>query len=324
MGKLLIAFCGNHRLDCLEKDRFTSECHIATTLEQLGHSVLRLQEDKVSQADIMAACRGSDFFLWTKTAQWLKCNGFELLKRIPVPTVGLHADLWWGLEREREIRTSPFFKCRYVFTADGGSQDKFKAAGVNHFWLRPGVLKSECYLAEPRKDLLTDIGFCGSRSYHKEHYRTQLIDWMREQYVSHFRLFGANGDSWRGSELNQLYRSVKVMVGDSCFAGRCRNYVSDRLYESCGRGAALVFPHIEGITQDYIHGTHLFYYQPGNFNDLHAAICTMLALPEEKRLEMRKAAIAHTLAHHTWNHRMIEMLGVIAQNEPAIAARLAE
>jgi hypothetical protein len=288
-----------------------------------GINVIPLQEDKVALPDITQACLGADLFLWTRTGGWLKCNGFEMLARIKIPTVGVHLDRFWGLNRETEVTTTPFFVCRYVFTADGGSDDKWGAAGVNHFWLNPGVLKSECRVAWPRVDLRTDVGFVGARGYHPEHYRGKLIDFLTATYGNRFRLFGANGDCWRGNDLNQVYASIKVAVGDSCFADRCVRYTSDRLFEGCGRGACTAFPRIPGIDGCYTDGVHLRWYEPGNFADMKRVIDEMLLLPEESRQAMRVAAVEHTRQHHTYNNRMTEMLNIIAAHEPAIKELLA-
>jgi Glycosyl transferases group 1 len=322
VSNLTIAYLGNFRTGQPPSARSTSECAVIKTLRETGHTVVSLDEALVTLPDILTACRGADLFLWTKTGGWLKCNGHEMISRISIPTVALHLDLYWGLEREKEITTDAFWKVKYSFTADGGNQEKFKAAGVNHFWLRPGVLKSECYLAEPIDDINCDIGFVGSANYHKEWYREKLVNWLKSTYGKRFRVFGSNGDSWRGNDLNRLYASVKCIVGDSCFAGKLKNYVSDRLVESCGRGAAMVFPVIEGMTGDYTHEKHLMWYTAGDFTELAFAIGKMLAAPEEARRQMRLDAIEHTKQYHTWDIRLNEMLSVIAKHEPEIAARM--
>ena len=327
MGKLTIAYLGNHRTEpgMQESDRFTSECGISNAIESLGHRCIRLNERFTKLPEILTACREADIFLWTRTGGWLQCNGFEMLqriKRIGIPSVAIHLDLFWGLGRENEISYDPYWSVDLAFTADGGNQDKFKAAGVNHFWLNPGVRKDECYLAEPREDLKCDVAFVGSYNYWENHPRKQLIDWLRETYGPRFRLFGANGDSWRKHALNQLYASAKVTVGDSCFAGKCKNYTSDRLPESLGHGAALCWPVIEGITEEFTEGVHLRLYNAGDYQGLKRTIDDMLAMTDEQRNAMRRAAVAKALQSWTWNHRMQQLLETVAAHEPAIAERL--
>jgi hypothetical protein len=48
--------------------------------------------------------------------------------------------------------------------------------------------------------------------------------------------------------------SAKVVVGDSCFGGR-PNYVSDRYYETRGRGGFLLHPWVEGVDH---HGVEVY------------------------------------------------------------------
>lgn len=304
----------------------STENHLRETLTDLGHTVVALQENQVALPEILSACRGADLFLWTRTMGFLKCNGYEMLARIKIPTVVFHLDLYIGLDREPTLDYDPFWKAKYVFTADGDPQhaEVFRAKGINHYWLKPGVLKRECYTALPRPELECDVAFVGSYSYHAEHYRTKLIDFLKSTYGSRFRLFGANGDSWRGHDLNQLYASAKVVVGDSCnLNGKITHYSSDRLQESLGRGACTAFPAIPGMTDEFTDGVHLRLYKFGDFDGLRQTVDLMLAEPEEVRRQMRKSACELVRQTGTYHNRMEEMLAVLALKEPEIAARLA-
>ena len=304
----------------------SSENHWRITFEEMGLKVLPVQEDEANLIDILSACRDADIFIWTRTMGFLKCNGYEMLARIKIPTVALHLDLYIGLERENTISYDPFWRAKFTFTADGDPEHakKFRELGVNHFWLNPAVIKRECYLGTPREPLKCDVAFIGSRGYHHEHYRGSLIDFLEATYGSRFRLFGANGDSWRGDDLNQLYASVKVAVGDSCFADKLQRYTSDRFFESTGRGACTAFPRIEGISQNFEDGVHLRYYQPGDFADLKRVIDDMLTMTDEQRTAMRRAASNHVRENHTYHNRMSELLNVVARHEPSIAEKLRE
>ena len=327
MGKLSVAYLGNHRTEpgMTDADRFTTETGVANAFENLGHRVLRLNEKFTRLPEIITACRESDLFLWTRTGGWLQCNGFEMLqriKRIGIPSASLHLDLFWGLDREKEISFDPYWLVDYCATADGGHDEEFKKAGVNHIWINPGVRRDECYLAEPRQDLACDVAFVGSYSYHEAHPRKQLIDFLRSTYGPRFRLFGAAGDSWRKHALNQLYASAKVTVGDSCFAGKYKKYTSDRLPESLARGSCLCWPVIEGITEEFTNGVHLRLYNSGDWGGLKFTIDEMLSYTESERTAIRKAAVAKALEGWTWDRRVQQLLDTIAQHEPEIARRL--
>ena len=58
----------------------------------------------------------------------------------------------------------------------------------------------------------------------------------------------------RGADLNDLYASVKIAVGDSCYADRSTRYFSDRAFEAPGRGAFSLFPRIPALTDMLIEG----------------------------------------------------------------------
>lgn len=327
MGKLSIAYLGNYTARASDGSRFNTEAHISETLTDMGHSVIELQENQVNLPDILQACRGADLLLWTKTGQWLKCNGFEMLARLrkmKVPSIGIHLDKWWGLERENEIETSPFFQCDVVCTADGSSPEKFKKAGVNHFWIPPGVLKRECYIAPPRDDLKCDVAFVGSRGYHAAHYRGELISWLEKTYGARFRLFGANGDSWRGDDLNRLYASCRVIVGDSCNVGwKEKNYWSDRAPETTGRGGFLLHPFVDGMQDVWTDKEHIRYYQFGDFGGLKSLIDYHLDPSHDaERRRIQLAGHERTKAVSTYHNRMESMLSAAGELEPKIAEQL--
>lgn len=326
MGKLSIVYLGNHQPDLPAEKRFTTESHIAETLESLGHRVNRVHEQTAELPQILEACRDADLFLWTRTMGFLRCDGYQMLARIRIPTVTVHLDAYIGLEREKTLGFDPFWHARYCWTADGGHDEIFKAKGINHFWFRPGVLKRECYMAEPRVDLITDVAFCGSRGYHREHPRGELIAWLEKTYGTRFRLFGANGDSWRGHNLNQLYASCRVMVGDSCNVGfKQVRYWSDRVPETTGRGGFLIHPFVEGMEDIWTDGEHIRYYRFGEYARLKELIDHYLdPAHESDRRRIQIAGHERTKAVSTYDNRMTELLRTVASYEPAIAERLKE
>ena len=76
-------------------------------------------------------------------------------------------------------------------------------------------------------------------------------------------LSGRGQPSIRNHDLNRLYASVKVCVGDSLCPGfNHPRYWSDRLPETIGRGGFIIHPRIEGIEEEYGGRVELF-----GFND---------------------------------------------------------
>jgi hypothetical protein len=154
-----------------------------------------------------------------------------------------------------------------------------------------------------RPDLAVDIGFVGAREYHDQEYpfRGQLISFLEQVYGDRFRLF----QGYRGQELNDLYRSVKVLVGDSCFAnqpGGVEYYFSDRVPETLNRGGLLLHPEVKGLD---IPG--LVTYKPGDFADLTDKIDWFLK-NEEACMSATNLSSAWVREWETYNNRMSVLL----------------
>ena len=300
--KSSIAILGNFR------EPYSTENDLAWTLRDMGHEVVEAQEDGTTTEEILAACHGIDLLVYIRTHGWHTPGRmslddlWEALRRQHTRTCSFHLDRYWGLnefdQRERRIGNHAFWRTERVFTADGGNQDKFAAKGVKHYWLPPGVSKRWCYQGTPQPELLCDIGFVGARHYHPEYaFRTQLIEFLEDTYGDRFRIF--NG--YRGESLNDLYASIPIMVGDSCFAG-ADHYWSDRVPETLGRGGFLIHPATSGLT---IPG--LVTFTPGNLDELKDRIDYYLnkALI---RSYLRIAAARWVYDHETYHNRMSTLL----------------
>lgn len=168
----------------------------------------------------------------------------------------------------------------------------------------------ECYRAEPVEALRQDVIFVGSYGYHKEWpYRQQLLNWLAATYGSRFTHYD-HASHMRGHRLNQLYASAKIVVGDSCCLGFTgRDYWSDRVPETLGRGGVLIHPWIKGLDDDYQDSVHLRLYAYGDFAGLKDRIDELLHDADRERI--RLAGHAHVKAHHTYTHRVQQMLDII-------------
>lgn len=320
-----IAYVGNFQPRTDRGEPFSTESHISATLEQMGHEVLRIQESKTNaaHAEVSAIQFGADLFLWTRTwPEKLRDGGprlLEVMRNAGIPTVAYHLDLYAGLPRSKDIDSEPWWRCKYVFTADGGSDEFWKAHGINHVWAPPGVYGPECYVATDGPGYYPgryDVLFVGSGAsgYHPEWpYRKQLIDWLRATYGDRFACFGRGNpvECVRGKALNELYASSKVVVGDSlCLGFTHERYWSDRVPETLGRGGFLVHPHVEGLHEAYAYGKHLVAYEYGDFGGLRHIIDFYLAHDAERE-EIRRAGHEHVRANYTYAHRMRAMLDYV-------------
>jgi len=219
-----------------------------------------------------------------------------------VKTMSYHLDVYWGLnawdKREDNIGKHPSWKVQYFFSTVGDRDEDFRKRGVNHHWLPPGVVEYGCYEGKAYDSI--DVGFAGSINYHPEYpWRKTMVEALQKNYGPRFRVFQGR----REQDLNNLYASVKVLVGDHCFAGQPK-YWSDRLPETCGRGGFIVYPKTEGMT------IPTATYEPQNVGDLIAKIDYYLGHVVERE-EIRKRCFEHVKAHDTYTHRLQEVLKVM-------------
>lgn len=303
-----IAYVGNFRVP------FSTESHVALSLEALGHEVIRHDEEHLDWlwAPHHALAQGVDFVLWTHTHGFApetrhdeQLGMLDMLRQAGIPSVAFHLDRWWGLERESQL-DEPFFTCDLVFTADGGG--RWAEKGINHVWSPPAVVHTEVGRGERKSRYSKRIGFVGSwREYgHAEvwPWRFDLVSAVWRRYGSSFRSWPRNGEAIRGRDLNDLYASVDVVIGDSCLAGGAEYYWSDRVPETLGRGGFLIHPDVPGLKEMFPTGLPVTY--PAG--DLHAVfeLLDYWSHPSQAVLrdEMTADAIEWVRAHHTYLQRM--------------------
>lgn len=325
---LTIAYVGNF------EPEHSTENHVRAAAERLGHTVVPLQENTIdawNHLHLLGAGEHADLVLWTRTGwDWqhmcdisheqatvMQLDALDHLADVGVPTVGFHLDRWWGLDREAQVFDEPFFRSGMVITAEGGREDEWAVADVNHHWLPPGVLLAECErpLGTPeagRPRRVEDVIWVGSwNRYHPEwrDYRVELVTRMRRVYRNRFGVYPRGRVAARGAKLTELYGRSKVVVGDSCLAGdpTPTRYWSDRIPETLGRGGLLVHPWVEGLEEWFTPGEHLLTYTLHDFDEFEAQVAWALAHPTEAT-EIREAGRAHVMKHHTYERRVEQVL----------------
>lgn len=306
-----------------------TEVHLAATLRDLGHEVIEVQENGGDDFWLFTELKAAlpfDLFLFTRTwGQTVTLRHLALLKEAGIPSASYHLDLYVGLQREDGLDNDPFWRTDYVFTPDGSevAAKVFAEKGINHYYMKPGVFKPECYIApvRPGMDKFNRVVFVGGGSAtgegpqygHKEWpYRGELIKFLQDTYRSHFHKFGWPQETIRNEALNQLYAESAVVVGDSlCLENKTRPYYwSDRVYETMGRGGFIIHPYIKGMEEEFKDGEHIVYYEFGNWADLKGKIDYYLEHDEERE-NIRHLGHQKVKADCTYHNRMAQMLETV-------------
>ncbi len=308
-----IVFVGNFRVP------FTTENDLAWSYEKLGHKVVRMQEDYVTTGDILMEASRSDMLHYVHTHGWETKGAISMqevlrkLERRGIPTVSTHLDTWYGLRRAGDVANHPFWQTQYVFTADGGADEWIKSLGINHHYLKAGVVERDCFIGDKQPHFEHDVIFVGSKQYHPEWpYRPQLINWLERTYGSRFAHYGGDGRGVvRGKQLNDLYASAKVVVGDTlCLNFDRQEYWSDRIYETTGRGGFIIHPFIEGLQNDFDFDKEIIVYQYGNFDELKTKI-DYYVQNDAQREAIRMAGHERTKRDHTYTNRVQQVIETV-------------
>lgn len=283
------------------------------SFEKLGYKVIPFQESSTIIGELYDRVSEFDILFYSHTHGWeiqgLKIYFEDLKNLTKKPSVSVHLDRWAWLDRVKDIGKEATWFTEYQFMADFSpeAQKLYKKHNLNAYYLKAGVVERDCYMTPPDPVLFPhDIVFIGSKGYHPEYpFRPHLIDFLAETYGDRFGHYGNDGlGVIRGEDLNILLATAKVVIGDSCFGGR-PNYVSDRYYETRGRGGVLIHPKVEGV--DY---NGVFFYKDGDLKDLKFNIDWLLK-NEGAREEARLQGFEHVKNYETYTNRAIEMLNII-------------
>jgi hypothetical protein len=301
-----VILLGNHRIS------YTSETHHKKSLESLGHSVIAMQETEVTSQAVYELARHSDMFVWIRTHGWNTPGIYSMsevldkLKKAGVPTVAYHLDLYMPIpDRWEQYKNSDYMNnLQYFFTTD-----KQMAEWLSENTTTKGVyLPAGVYHAEAEmigSPINHEVIFTGSKNYHEIWpYRPQLVDWLEKTYMDRFTLYGNDGVRVvRGLELNQLYGSTKVVIGDTLSPDfDYPDQFSDRLFEVAGRGGFQIFPYIKGLEDHFEIDKEIVTYDFGNFDQLKEKIDYYIEHDDEREA-IRLAGHQRAKKDHTYVER---------------------
>lgn len=279
----------------------------ARSLEKLGCEVIRIPEEtfRFNEALFKIKEIKPDLVLTAKLNILTLRDAFlDKLKRNKVYTVAWLWDLYFGLLRQQLVTRDPIFKTDLVLSPDGGHNKEFKGYGVNHKVLRQAIYDEYCYKGEFKEKYDYDVVFVGCENL-QWLYRTELCHFLDKNYK--FRWFGRNNTlEIRGDELNDLYASAKIVIGDSVISS---HYWTNRIYETLGRGGFLIWPEIKGFDA-YEPYKHFIPYKMRDWEGLKEKIDYFLKKPEERE-KISKSALEYTKKHHTLLNRSKQLLEMI-------------
>jgi len=279
---------------------------IKDSAERLGWDVVYREAQSADPEDVAREAGRCDIFLWLRMNRCDPAGDpWTMLRKIEdagTTTVGLHMDLYWGIDSREPLVdpiSNPWFSSQYVFTADGGHDDKFSAAGIRHIWMPPAIGDKHFGLREPgRGRAIAPYVFVGtsSRGIHGDH-RQQLLNWAARRYGRAFKHYGLN-HRVHGEDLNQLYAKSRIALGDSAPAPF---YWSDRIPTTMGRGGVLAHPRTTGMAEHGYDDRSMILFDRFDFDRLGEAIDSM---SDADVAAMREAALAVTWDRHMWRHRL--------------------
>lgn len=316
---------------------WSTENEFSDAYGRAGVSVVPFMEGPQGFDDLILALeRGDevDFVHWTRTKSFADQAGdvrqwrmIAACARRNVPLVAVHLDAFRGLNREGQLDKDPYFKgVDYLFTADGGYPEDWARRGLNHRWLPPAISERWLGIGEHRAEYECDVVFLGGwDGYgHREwRHRSELIDHLSRRFGGRFLALPRKGQSRIvGRDVNDVYASAKIAVGDSCLPpysdGTPRShYVSDRVPECLGRGALFVHPTVEGVTAEggvFAGAPGLWTWEVGDWGALDEAIdAALLCANDPGHTAIRQGNIDFIADSETYTDRVRQLVGVLTQ-----------
>jgi hypothetical protein len=297
---------------------YSTECDREWSFQKLGHTVERFQENRTTPGQLRDAIGRLDMLLYSHTHDPSYVipgliDVFREYKAAGVPTVSAHLDRWLWLNRVKDVGKEATWFTEHIFMADASPEaaELYDSLGLNWHYLKPAVVERDCYMAEPDHTRFPhEIIFTGSRGYHPEYpFRPKLVDWLKATYGDRFGHYGNDGIRvLRQHDLNVALASAKVVVGDSCFGGR-PNYVSDRYFETRGRGGFLLHPYVEGVDH---HGVEVY---GGDTDDKKLAeledVIDFYLAREDLREENRREGFEWVRDNETYTQRAAEIIDTV-------------
>jgi spore maturation protein CgeB len=212
------------------------------------------------------------------------------------------------VERARQVDT--------MFLAPGGQAREYEALGVRRAVFLPEATDPITVdrLEPPRAAYASDVVFLGS-GY--DEYRADVLRRLARRF--NLRVWGHSWERWgaevgwtgrqaRWRDFARVCASARIVLGISPSFNAATpvwGYSSNRMWRTLACGGFYLTHHTPGLDTLATDGEHCAFYR--NEDHLHAQIERYLS-DDAARERIRAAGRRWTLAHHTFDHRILNIL----------------
>jgi len=263
--------------------------YYCNALKNMGYEVMHLSSEAEPQEHVHGKF---DLHLWI---DWGEDALTSMLPYVPISMSNLHPSAYVTSDTHLgfDYRLAKAREFDYVFCNQIRAVEEFAAKGVKAEWL-PHAVEPKAYPNKPVAIKKYDIGFVGFVSFMK---RAEMLDRLFREFPNFYygqKLF---------EECAEIYRKSKIVFNTAAV-----DDINMRLFEATATGSFLLTEHIPTLYECFQDGKHLVTYR-----DMDDAIdkARYYLEHEYERNEIAKAGMEHTLANHTYQHRIKRLLEVV-------------
>lgn len=316
-----ITFVGH--FDRREDGWKTDEERVATALERAGATIARIVAHEenlerrlrsaVTDWVLFSKIKSQDPGLVTRLRDQQVRAGFaqilfdlmDFRDRIfrGVPWIRRKRTSWWlPVARQMDV----------VFLRERDHLARYGREGVRGYYLDQACDADESPASESPPSMSCDVAFFGT------HFPDRARMLKRLGQGRTIRIYSDKPRSWRwrglraepaayGSRLAQAVAGAKIVYGESARSD-IHGYWSDRVYRILGHRGFFLTRFAPGLDDIFTNHEHLVW---GRDDDEIAALAARYLADEPARRRIAAAGFAHVRAHHTYDHRARELLGVL-------------
>lgn len=230
-----------------------------------------------------------DLHVWT---DWGEDGLTGLLPYAPIKMNNLHPSIYIASDTHLgfDYRLNKAKEFDYVFCNQLRAVEEFEKEGVTAKFL-PHAVEPQAYPNSPISMKKYDIGFVGYVTFEK---RAEMLDKMFAAFPNFFfgqRLF---------EECAEIYRKSKIVFNTAAV-----DDINLRCFEATATGSFLLTEYVPTLSECFEDGVHLVTYK-----DMDDAIekARYYLEHDDEREKIARAGMEHTLANHTFKHRITTML----------------